>query len=131
MFVYFCMIVGYEWVGWRNDTVGVMGGPVEILLEFDRVRNFSAVVLHANNFYKKEVQVFAHAKVYFSIGGRHFSQEAVHYNYMPDTVLEHARDVTIKLHHRLAKFLRVQLYFASRWIMISEISFDSSKYTIF
>ncbi|XP_044732901.1 discoidin domain-containing receptor 2 isoform X2 [Chrysoperla carnea] len=117
---------GYEWVGWRNDTPGMIGRPVEIVLEFDRVRNFSAVILHANNFFSRDVQVFSHAKVYFSIGGRHFSTEPVHYNYMPDNVLEHARDVTIKLHQRLGKFLRLQLYFASRWIMLSEISFDST-----
>lgn len=75
-------------------------------------------------------QVFVHAKVFFSIGGQHFNGEPVHFAYMPDTVMEHARDVTIKLHHRIGRYLQVHLYFALRWIMLSEISFISGKHTI-
>ena len=44
---------------------------------------------------------------------------------MPDTVMEHARDVTIKLHHRVGRYVQLQLYFASKWIMLSEVSFIS------
>lgn len=69
-----------------------------------------------------------HAKVFFSIGGQHFNGEPVHFSYMPDQIMEHARDVTIKLHHRIGKFVQIHLYFAARWIMLSEISFSSSKY---
>lgn len=63
--------------------------------------------------------------MFFSIGGQHFNGEPVHFSYMPDAVLEHARDVTIKLHHRIGKYLQVNLYFAQRWLMLSEISFIS------
>ncbi|KAF5271003.1 hypothetical protein FQR65_LT05353 [Abscondita terminalis] len=117
---------GYEWVGWRNDTPGWAGHPLEILFEFDKVRNFSAVHLHTNNLFTKDVQVFSHAKAYFSIGGNLFNGEPVHFSYMPDLVLEHARNVTIKLHHRIGRFLKLQLYFAARWILLSEISFHSA-----
>lgn len=48
--------LGYEWVGWRNDTPGI-GRSVDIVFEFDRIRNFSAVHLHTNNLFSKEVQV--------------------------------------------------------------------------
>ncbi|TDG47247.1 hypothetical protein AWZ03_006378 [Drosophila navojoa] len=116
---------GYEWIGWRNDTPGLMGKPVEIVFEFDTVRNFSAIILHTNNMYTKDVQVFVHAKVFFSIGGRYFSGEPVQFSYMPDTIMDHARDVTIKLHHRVGKYLKINLYFAVKWIMLSEISFIS------
>ncbi|XP_066996619.1 discoidin domain-containing receptor 2 [Anabrus simplex] len=116
---------GYEWVGWKNDTVGMVGRPVELVFEFDRVRNFSAMYLHTNNLFSKDVQVFSHAKVYFSIGGHQFSGEPVFFSYMADIIMEHARNVTIKLHNRIGRFLRLQLYFAAKWIMISEVSFDS------
>ncbi|KAK9692984.1 Protein tyrosine and serine/threonine kinase [Popillia japonica] len=119
------MYAGYEWVGWRNDTPGMAGHPLELLFEFDKVRNFSAAHLHTNNLYTKDVQVFSRAKTYFSVGGNLFNGEPVHFSYMPDMVLEHARNVTIKLHHRIGRFLKLQLYFASRWILLSEISFDS------
>ncbi|XP_030377793.1 discoidin domain-containing receptor 2 [Scaptodrosophila lebanonensis] len=116
---------GYEWIGWRNDTPSLMGRPVEITFEFDSVRNFSAVIIHTNNMFLKDVQVFVHAKVFFSIGGRQFAGEPVQFSYMPDTVLDHARDVTIKLHHRLGRYLQLHLYFAARWMMLSEITFIS------
>ena len=48
---------GYEWVGWRNDSSGMGGRPVEIVFEFDRVRNFSAMYIHTNNLFSKDVQV--------------------------------------------------------------------------
>jgi len=53
----FLFISGYEWIGWRNDTPGLLGKPVEIVFEFDTVRNFSAIVLHTNNMFTKDVQV--------------------------------------------------------------------------
>jgi hypothetical protein len=53
---YFCLLpcAGYEWVGWKNESGA---RPVEIVFEFDRVRNFSAIHLHANNLFSKDVQV--------------------------------------------------------------------------
>ena len=33
------------------------GRPVEIIFEFDKVRNFSAMHIHSNNMYSKDVQV--------------------------------------------------------------------------
>lgn len=75
------------------------------------------------------LQVFSHAKVYFSVGGRHFTGEPVHFSYMPDLVMEHARNVTVKLHQRLGRFIKLQLYFASRWILLSEITFESGKHS--
>ncbi|XP_054744294.1 discoidin domain-containing receptor 2 [Anastrepha obliqua] len=118
---------GFEWIGWRNDTPNLLGHPVEITFEFEGIRNFSAVILHTNNMFSKDVQVFVHAKVFFSIGGRQYAGEPVQFSYMPDTVLDHARDVTIKLHHRLGKYLQIHLYFAARWIMLSEITFISTS----
>uniref|UniRef100_A0A1B0FIZ0 Discoidin domain-containing protein n=1 Tax=Glossina morsitans morsitans TaxID=37546 RepID=A0A1B0FIZ0_GLOMM len=118
---------GYEWVGWRNDTPNLLGRPIEITFEFDGVRNFSAVIIHTSNMFIKDVQVFVRAKVFFSIGGRQYIGEPVQFSYMPDTMLDHARDVTIKLHHRLGRYLQLHLYFAARWLMLSEITFISGK----
>lgn len=41
--------------------------------------------------------------------------------------MEHARDVTIKLHHRIGRYVQVHLYFALRWIMLSEVTFITGK----
>lgn len=55
--LFFLLFAGYEWVGWRNDTLGMAGKPVEMVFEFDSVRNFSAMILHTNNMFSKDVQV--------------------------------------------------------------------------
>ncbi|KAF0766637.1 discoidin domain-containing receptor 2-like [Aphis craccivora] len=69
--------------------------------------------------------VFSHAKAYFSVGGEHFFPEPVSYTYPADTIMPEARNVTVKLHHRTGRFLKLQLFFANKWMMISEISFES------
>lgn len=72
-------------------------------------------------------QVFDRAMVFFSIGGQTYSPEPVRFNYMRDPNMEHARDVTIKLHHRIGRYVKVHLFFAMKWILLSEVSFVSSK----
>lgn len=56
-FQFSCSITGYEWVGWRNDSIGLNGKPVEMVFEFDSIRNFSSIILHTNNMFSKDVQV--------------------------------------------------------------------------
>ncbi|XP_026464488.1 discoidin domain-containing receptor 2-like [Ctenocephalides felis] len=114
---------GNGWVGWRNTSLGER--YVELIFEFDQLRNFSAIHLFTNNFFSKDVQVFSRAKIWFSVGGLHYNGRPLGYSYMPDRALEVARDVTIALHHRLARFVKIRLYFAASWIMLSEVLFDS------
>ncbi|KAL1517288.1 hypothetical protein ABEB36_001070 [Hypothenemus hampei] len=111
------------WVGWKNDS---RHKPVEIKFEFDRVREFSSVNIFSNNKFTKDVQVFSIAKVAFSIGGKRFNKgEPITFEYVEDKIFENARNITIKLHHRVGKYVKIQLFFASKWILISEISFES------
>ncbi|XP_030749295.1 discoidin domain-containing receptor tyrosine kinase B-like [Sitophilus oryzae] len=114
---------GQTWVGWKNDT---RHKPVELKFEFDKVREFSAVHIYCNNQFTKDVQVFSSAKVLFSIGGKRFNRgEPITFEYMEDKIFEDARNITIKLHHRVGKYVKLQLFFASKWIMVSEVSFES------
>lgn len=111
------------WVGWRNDTRDQRF--VEISFEFDKVRDFTAVNIFANNQFTKDVEVFAKAEVMFSIGGRRYKGEPITFDYIEDHIFESPRNVSIKLHHRIGRFVTLRLYFASRWILLSEITFDS------
>lgn len=110
------------WVGWRNDSRPNL--PV-ITFEFDKVREFSTVHLHCNNKFMRDVQVFSEATISFSIGGRHFQGEPIRYTYVEDSIFESSRNVSIKLHHRIGKWVRIELQFSARWILISEVVFDS------
>ncbi|XP_054715542.1 discoidin domain-containing receptor 2-like [Uloborus diversus] len=114
---------GYEWVGWKNDSS--YSRPVEIIFAFDQVRNFSGAYFYCNNMHTKEVQVFASARIWFSIGGKHFTGPPVNFSYMADIFLERARNVTISLYQKVGRFIKVELMFASKWMLISEVAFNS------
>ncbi|XP_031776705.1 discoidin domain-containing receptor 2 isoform X2 [Nasonia vitripennis] len=111
------------WVGWRNDTR--QGHPLEIKFEFDHVREFSAVHIYCNNQFNKEVQLFSEVNILFSIGGKYYTGDPIVYDTPEDRIFDYSRNITIKLHHRIGKFVKLRFGFAARWIMISEITFDS------
>lgn len=119
---------GYEWIGWRNESVGTM--PVEITFKFDAVRNFTALRMHCNNMFTKDVRVFRMAKIYFSIGGKYFLSEPVEFVYMRDTLIEYARTVIIPLQNRIGRYVKIELFFDAKWLMISEIQFESGMYIL-
>lgn len=118
---------GYEWVGWKNDSLTALSQPVEVVFDFDVLRNFSAVHIHCNNLFSKDVRVFSRAEVYFSVGGRYFSGNPVHYEYLRDTVIEIARYVIIPIPNRVGRKVKLLLFFDARWIMVSEVRFDSGE----
>jgi discoidin domain receptor family protein 2 len=72
-------------------------------------------------------QVFSEANIMFSIGGRYFVGEPITYTYIEDRIFETSRNVSIKLHHRIGRYVKLQLHFAAKWIMISEVTFDSGR----
>ncbi|XP_073975567.1 discoidin domain-containing receptor 2-like isoform X2 [Rhodnius prolixus] len=113
---------GQGWVGWKNES---RVGPIEIKFEFDRVREFNSVHIFCNNQFTKEVQVFSEVDIMFSVGGVYYYGGPITYTYMEDRIFEHSRNVSIKLHRRVGKYVKLQLHFAARWIMISEVIFDS------
>ena len=119
---------GYEWVGWKNDTLEDPG-PVTITFKFDTVRNFTSMKLFCNNYFTKDVRVFRVAVVYYSIGGQYFKKKKDKFNFIRDTVVEYARYVQIKLDHIIARFIKIELYFDAKWILISEVQFDSGRFT--
>lgn len=71
--------------------------------------------------------MFSEAIISFSIGGRHFQDEPIRYTYVEDSIFESSRNVSIKLHHRIGKWVRIELRFAASWILISEVVFDSGE----
>ncbi|XP_059473553.1 discoidin domain-containing receptor 2-like isoform X2 [Neocloeon triangulifer] len=117
---------GAGWVGWRNDTP--RSRFVELIFEFDQVRNFSAVNLYTNNFFSKDAQVFSRAKIMFSYGGKFYNGRPLTYTYMPDRILEQARNVSIHLHGRTGRFVKLQLWFAAKWILLGEVTFNSDPW---
>lgn len=111
---------GFEWVAWQADT---MNSILPITFQFDEIRNFSKAIFHCNNMFNEDIQVFYSAKIWFSLDGQQWSKMPVDFHYMTDNVLENARDVIIHLHNRVGQFVKFELHFAAKWIMISEVIF--------
>ena len=65
--------------------------------------------------------------ILFSIGGKYYPGEPITYTYMEDNIFETPHNISVKLHHRVGKFVKLRLHFAARWIMISEVNFDSGE----
>jgi len=108
---------GFEWIGWRFNG----HGQLSIVFEFADIRNFTMATFHCNNMYTKDMQVFQSAKIWFSLNGEQWAPVPESFTYMPDTVMETARDVVIHLHHRVGKFIKFDLKFAAKWILMSEV----------
>ena len=118
---------GYEWVGWRNDS-HVGEGPIDITFKFDTVRNFSSVMIHCNNYFSKNVRVFKVAEFHFSIGGTFYLTDPVRYEFQRDTVMDYNHEVVIDLKHNIGQYIKLKLFFDSKWMMISEVQFFSGMY---
>ena len=67
------------------------------------------------------------ADVRGSIGGKFFNQKIERFNFIRDTVVEYARKVQIRLEHIVAQYIKLDLYFDAKWILISEVQFESRK----
>uniref|UniRef100_A0A8C2AE17 receptor protein-tyrosine kinase n=1 Tax=Cyprinus carpio TaxID=7962 RepID=A0A8C2AE17_CYPCA len=116
---------GYDYVGWRNDSLGP--GYVEMEFQFDRQRNFTSMKVHSNNMFSRGVKIFASVSCVFKL---HlisaWEAEQVEFHTVLDDRNPSARYVTVPLKHRSATALRCRFYFADTWMMFSEISFQSA-----
>ena len=121
-------IKGYDWIGWRNETFH--NKPVEIIFKFNEIRNFSSMRIHCNNMFSKDVRVFKTAQLYFSVGGLYYTGEPIVFKYMRDILIEYARPVIIQLNHKIGQYVKVLLYFDAKWLMVSEVVFESSKFFV-
>ena len=67
-------------------------------------------------------------QIYFSNEeGKFGDDRAVDYIYMPDRMVEDARNVSINLHGEHGQYVMMQLFFADKWMLISEITFISGE----
>ena len=98
-----------------------------MVFKFDAVRNFTELRIHCNNYFSKDVRVFRKARVFFSVGGVHYLGRPLEYVYMRDTLMETARPIVIELDHHVGQFIKVELYFDSKWMLISEVQFQSGE----
>lgn len=71
--------------------------------------------------------MFSEALVYLSLDGDRFQATPVRFHPVVERPRQFTLNVTIPLHNRVGRFLKLQMRFASRWILLSEVSFDSGE----
>ncbi|XP_049588219.1 discoidin domain-containing receptor 2 [Syngnathus scovelli] len=113
---------GYDYVGWSNQSFP--GGYVEIMFEFDRIRNFTTMMVHCNNMFTHNVKAFQQVVCYFR---SEMDWEPTPLTFSPtlDDEDPSARFIPIPLANHMASAIKCQFYFADIWLLFSEITFQS------
>jgi discoidin domain receptor family protein 2 len=83
------------------------------------------------------------ARIFFSLDGERYQQTPLYFSlvtnseddwYHHTSLLKDsgsaARNITIPLQNRVGRFVRLELDFASKWLLLSEVYFDSGEYVI-
>ncbi|CAF2083900.1 unnamed protein product [Rotaria magnacalcarata] len=119
---------GFQWVGWRKPrSIKTNNHSVTILFNFDALRNFSRMTIHANNYYPKNIYIFRAVTIEFLNHNNELinSSSLITYHNQHDDQFEMARAIMIDLKNHIASKLKIRLYFDGNSILISEITFDS------
>nr|XP_061795484.1 discoidin domain-containing receptor 2-like [Nerophis lumbriciformis] len=115
---------GYDYVGWSNRSFP--RGYVEIIFEFDHVRNFTSMKVHCNNMYSQGVRMFKQASCYFR-SGSDWESDPVTFRPPVDHVSQRARFVTVPLGDRTAIAIKCRFHFGDLWMLFSEVAFQSGS----
>uniref|UniRef100_A0A7N6AKQ9 receptor protein-tyrosine kinase n=1 Tax=Anabas testudineus TaxID=64144 RepID=A0A7N6AKQ9_ANATE len=119
----YSMWPGYDYVGWNNKSFPK--GYVEMIFEFDHVRNFTSMKVHCNNMYSRGVRMFRQATCYFR-SGPDWEADPVTFRPTADRVSQIARFVTVPLGDRTASSIKCRFHFSDLWMLFSEVLFQLS-----
>uniref|UniRef100_I3KQK7 receptor protein-tyrosine kinase n=1 Tax=Oreochromis niloticus TaxID=8128 RepID=I3KQK7_ORENI len=115
---------GYDYVGWNNRSFP--RGYVEMIFEFDHVRNFSSMKVHCNNMFSRGVRMFRQVTCYFRSGSE-WEADPVTFRPAVDRVSQSARFITVPLGDRTASTIKCRFHFSDLWMLFSEVAFQSGK----
>jgi hypothetical protein len=117
---------GEGWVGW--SSLLTQSQYIDITFEFSGVRKFTYVTLTVNVDKERGNAVFNRSQIFFSSTKDGFSDTSFLQCYPSDFG---TRNYSYNAHESLslfgntARFMKLRLYFGGKWLLISEISFNS------
>lgn len=116
---------GVGWIGWNaKDTPDPY-----IMFEFFNTRLFHSVTIHCNVRDEASVMLFSNVTVQFGEDGATFDKTL---SFKPKQISSgigwENYNVTIDLCKHVGKFMELKFTYAGHWILISEITFNSSKF---
>ena len=120
---------GKGWVGWSSNLTN--SSYIDITFEFSGVRKFKDVTLTVNVNKKRSYAVFKKSEIFFASIEDQFSDTVLQYcpKRLSDDDIQFKKIVSLSLCENTARFIKLRLYFGGRWLLISEISFNSGILT--
>uniref|UniRef100_A0A674PA42 receptor protein-tyrosine kinase n=1 Tax=Takifugu rubripes TaxID=31033 RepID=A0A674PA42_TAKRU len=118
------MWAGYDYVGWSNKSFPK--GYVEMIFEFDHVRNFTSMKVHCSNMFSRGVRMFKQASCYFR-SGSDWEADPVTFRPNVDRESQTARFVIVPLGDRTASVIKCRFHFGDLWMLFSEVAFQSGS----
>lgn len=112
-----------HWVGWTDIN------PVPLVFEFSDLREFNMCVIYAANAPVRGIEVFKNLKIWFSNDGESYDPSSIEVSveekspYSPGII-----PIVVSLKSRLGRFIKLELEPRSKWLLVSEISFESCKF---
>ena len=117
---------GKGWVGWSSSFTN--SSYIDITFKFSGVRKFKNVTLTVNVDKKRSYTVFERSEIFFASNSDGFSDTS----FLQDCPKEsensgtpYSRNITLSLCENTARFIKLRLYFGGRWLLLTEISFNS------
>ena len=116
---------GKGWVGWSRKFS--KSSYIEISFEFSGVRKFKDVALTVNVDKRRSYAVFKRSQIFLASIEDQFVDTVLHYcpKLFSDDDIQYKRIVTLSLCGNTARFIKIRLYLGGRWLLITEISFNS------
>ena len=117
---------GKGWVGWSSNLT--TSPYIDITFEFFGVRKFENVTLTVNVDKKRSYAVFDRSEIFFASKEDNFSDisffQCCPRNFA-DSNISYSTDTALSLCENTARFIKLRLYFGGKWLLITEISFNS------
>ncbi|CAF0745440.1 unnamed protein product [Didymodactylos carnosus] len=115
---------GYDWIGWKKSPKRI--SSVDIIFNFDHPRNFSLIKFYTNNMFSKDISLFNSVIIATSLDGLKFEPKLVYRSIRQDHSSMKSRFVEVPLKFLIGKILKITLSFNKKWILISEVKFEST-----
>ncbi|XP_047444509.1 discoidin domain-containing receptor 2-like [Mugil cephalus] len=120
----YSMWPGYDYVGWNNRSFP--RGYVELIFDFDHVRNFTSMKVHCNNMFSRGVRMFRQVTCYFRSESE-WEADPVTFRPTVDRVSQNARFITVPLGDHTASAIKCRFHFSDLWMLFSEVAFQSGS----
>ena len=119
---------GKGWVGWSSNLT--TSPYIDITFEFSGIRELKDVTLTVNVDKTRSYAVFDKSEIFFASKQDDFSDTSF-LQYCPRNFTDsndfwgYNRNITLSLCENAARFIKLRLYFGGKWLLLTEISFNS------